>query len=113
MIQTVFILKHEFDEEFHYIKIKAVNAKRISMWGVKKISELESPEFHIVLLDLKYCYENKTPISDTKNKKDMLALCKDGTTPEEYHSYYNNIPSYSSVEDVVPEPDLYHEMDDE
>lgn len=49
MIQTVFILKHEFDEEFHYIKIKAVNAKRISVWGVKKISELESPEFHIVL----------------------------------------------------------------
>lgn len=87
------------------------NQSKCGEW--KKISELESPEFHIVLLDLKYCYENKTPISDTKNKKDMLALCKDGTTPEEYHSYYNNTPSYSSVEDVVPEPDLYHEMDDE
>jgi len=79
---------------------------------VKKISELESPEFHIGLLDLKYCYENKIPISDAK-KKDLLALCKDGTIPEEYHSYYNNVPSDSSVKDVVPEPDLYDEMDNE
>ena len=43
----------------------------------------------------------------------MLALYTDGTTPEEYHSYYNNIPSDSSVKDVVPEQDLYDEMDDE
>ena len=105
--------KYEFDEEeFHCIKIKAVNAKRISTRGAKKISEIERPEFQIGISDLKYCYDNKIPISDAK-KKDLLALCKDGTIPEEYQSYYNNIPSDSTVKDMVPEPDLYDEMDDE
>ena len=59
--------------------------------------------------DLKYCYEDKIPFSDVK-KKDMLALCKDGTIPEEYD---NNISSDSSVKDAVPEPKLYDEMDNE
>lgn len=75
-----------------------------------KISELESPEIHIGLSDLKYYYEDKYLYLIQREKKDMLAFCQDGTISEEYHSYHNNIPFDSSVKEVVPEPDLYHEM---
>ncbi len=41
-------------------------------------------------LTVKRAYKEKLPVSSSK-KADLLALCKDGTIPEMYHSFYKSL----------------------
>ena len=66
----------------------------------------ETEDFCIGITKPKQKYKHKIPISEAK-KKDLLDLCKDGTIPEDFHSYYDKLPSSVKVKDKVPEPDLY------
>lgn len=35
-----------------------------------------------------------------------MKLCKSGVIPDEFHPYYQNIPSSNDVQDDIPEPAL-------
>lgn len=49
-------------------------------------------------------YKQKLPISAAK-KKDLLALCKKGVIPREFHHYYKALQSNAAVQDTLLEPD--------
>ena len=38
---------------------------------------------------------------------------KDGTIPDEYFHYYNNLPSSTSIKDTLPEPDFLDDDNEE
>lgn len=89
--------KYEYDEEeFHCFRMKTTSRKS----GVSHIAE-----------KVPRCYSDKLPISVAK-KNDLLSLCSDGTIPEEYYHYYNNMKCSDDIGDTIPEPDLYDEVED-
>lgn len=49
-------------------------------------------------------YPGRIPISVAK-KNDLISLCKSGVIPEDYHTFYENIPSASKTNDHLPLPD--------
>lgn len=51
--------------------------------------------------ELSMCYETKLPIS-LKKKSDLVALCSKEIIPEEFHSYYEGLPSSKKERDFVP-----------
>ena len=51
--------------------------------------------------DLTLCYDTKLPISMQK-KNDLVALCSKEIIPEEFHSYYESLPSSKKETDFVP-----------
>ena len=53
-------------------------------------------------------YQSQLPISHQK-KKDLLALCADGTIPVEYHHFYSSLPSVQVSKECLPEPDADEE----
>lgn len=57
-------------------------------------------------------YKQKLPVSASK-KKDLIALCKNGSIPKDFHEYYKNLPSSASVQDKLPEPDAQESDGDE
>ena len=58
------------------------------------------------------CFHSKLPISSAK-KKDLVDLCKNGTIPEEYFHYYNNLLCDSTLMDALPEPDFLDEFSED
>ena len=50
-------------------------------------------------------YSTKIPISSAK-KEDLNYLCTSGVIPEEFHTFYFNLPSCSNARDRLPEPDV-------
>ena len=57
-------------------------------------------------------YTSQLGISASK-KADLLALCKDGTIPSIYHSFYENLPLSGETDDRIPVPDDQESSDDE
>lgn len=57
-------------------------------------------------------YSSRLNISDHK-KSDLLALCRDGTIPCQYHSFYEDLPSVSAMCDRVPVTDDEEGSEDE
>jgi hypothetical protein len=50
-------------------------------------------------------YKSKLPISSAK-KKDLIALCKKGIIPSEFHDYYKSLPTSQSATELLAEPDI-------
>ena len=50
------------------------------------------------------------PISKAK-KKDLIELCRDGTIPTEFHTFYNSLPCESDVADCLAEPNYDEDSD--
>lgn len=67
--------------------------------------------YHSNILEPNQAYQHEIPISKLK-KKDLLALCNDGTISAESYTYYKSLPSDAS-EDRLPEPDGEEVSDDD
>ena len=50
-------------------------------------------------------YSKKIPISKNK-KNDLLSLCKSGLIPQEFHSFYEQLPCTENKSDCIPMPVL-------
>ena len=62
--------------------------------------------------EVKPKYKNKLPIS-VKKKKDLLALCKSLTIPEDYHDYYTNLRTDAKATDRCEFPDVLEDDQEE
>ncbi|MEW8548265.1 MAG: hypothetical protein AB2693_32575, partial [Candidatus Thiodiazotropha sp.] len=80
--------KYKFDETFHTIRLKSGRSGKSSVKG-----------------DIPFCYQSKLPISRQK-KADLISLCKSNIIPEEFHGYYELLPTSNSREDRIPDPDI-------
>lgn len=88
--KSVFV-NYSFDPaSFHEINVERTTRKkgRLHKWP-------ESDK------DLSICYVTKLPISMQK-KSDLIALCSKEIIPEEFHTYYESLPSSKTEKDFVP-----------
>lgn len=87
--KSIFIKTDYNDETFKEMKIKAKST----------------------LLEPARVYSRRLPISTAK-KRDPMKLCAKNQIPKYYHSFYENLPVSSTVQDRLPEPDA-EEIDED
>ena len=93
------IFTNETFEETQFLEIK-VQAARRKRGRPSIIPDSLSP-----------CYQAKLPISVAK-KADLVNLCKKQIIPEEFHGYYNSLPTTKNKTDVIPSPASDEEEED-
>ncbi|CAF4832257.1 unnamed protein product [Pieris macdunnoughi] len=83
--KSIFIKTDYNEESFKEMKIKAKKGKNTSLMPT-------------------HVYSSRLPISTAK-KRDLMKLCAENQIPKYYHSFYENLPVSSTVQDRLPEPD--------
>ena len=71
-----------------------------------------SPLTVIIVVDqslLKPAYAHPLPIAASK-KGDLLKLSSTGAINNQFHSFYENLPSTSNLRDCLPEPDCTEDI---
>ena len=88
------LINYTFDEkEFMHVDTMQMpttrNKGRSSSWPTND-SEIDS------------CYMSRLPVS-TQKKADLVNLCTKEIIPDEFHTYFVNLPSNTKCKDTVPE----------
>ena len=91
--QSLFVKDYYNEEEFREVQIK--KKERATRANAGFADQESGPA------TLRKLYNEKLPISEAKYR-DLLALCKCGIIPAEFHGYYANMKSESSVTDTLP-----------
>ena len=89
--RSVYVNETFNDADFQEIKVQHLSTRSK---GRAKEQWVES---------IKSLYDQKLSVSRAK-KADLISLCTNGIIPEEYHSYYNCIPTTNSTKDKIPMP---------
>lgn len=92
-IQVMF--KYDFSGEFESVNKKKTRNK------ANEIKFVHEP-----------LYTSRLAVSEGK-KTDLLSLCKDGTIPAEFHSFYEELPTKTDICDRVPVTDEEEMSEDE
>lgn len=76
--------KYDFNESDEFQRVKLISSKRS--------------------IQIQPLYKSKLPISSAK-RKDLLAMCKKGVIPTEFHEFYKALPASQNIKERLPEPD--------
>ena len=105
-------------QKISWLKIKMLKVEKAKPDEIQIKYSYEDEEGHTLSLKRKgkrgrpctsKCFVRKYTeklVVSTDKKRDLVALCKTGIIPEEYHDFYKSLKTSEEVKDRVPVPDI-------